>query len=178
MKKNVIFVLLIGLIGILGCSGGQNDLTAVTDTIKDAVKETADDLDILDKSVEEDSHVEDDLNAMKEVESETSNSVAVDENIESETQDNKSSDDEGIRSEFKQAMDSYEAFYDEYCDIMKKYSENPTDMSIMSDYMELVGKQEQVDKDFEKWNGDMNEAETKYYMEVTNRVLKKLSDVY
>ena len=40
-----------------------------------------------------------------------------------------------IDVEFKSAMDSYEAFFDEYVAFMKKYSQsNGTDMSLLNDY--------------------------------------------
>lgn len=38
---------------------------------------------------------------------------------------------DGLRPEFKEAMDSYEAFYDEYCAFMKKYMKNPTDLKLL-----------------------------------------------
>lgn len=38
---------------------------------------------------------------------------------------------DGMRPEFKEEMDNYEAFYDEYCDIMKKYVENPSDRNYL-----------------------------------------------
>ncbi len=84
----------------------------------------------------------------------------------------------GIRKEFKEAMDAYEEFYDEYCELMKKYMANPTDMTLLAEYMEFLENATEVDKKFEEWNGkDMNDAETKYYLEVLNRVSKKLMEV-
>ena len=38
---------------------------------------------------------------------------------------------DGMRPEFKEAMDAYEAFYKEYCELLKKYTANPTDFSIL-----------------------------------------------
>ena len=99
---------------------------------------------------------------------------------ESESKDGSSADElvDGMRPEFKKAMDSYEDFYDEYCNMLKKYNNNPTDTEIMSSYTKLLEKQAKVDEDFKKWDGDMNDAEFKYYMEVYNRVMKKLTDTY
>lgn len=83
-----------------------------------------------------------------------------------------------IRPEFKEAMDSYEAFYDEYCDVMKKYKENPTDTEILDDYLDMLEKGNEMSEKFAEWeNGDMNDAELKYYLDVYNRVNKKLIDV-
>ena len=84
----------------------------------------------------------------------------------------------GIRADFKSAMDSYEKFFDEYVAIMKKYANNPSDMSILSDYTKYMGKYTKMMDDFEKWESeDMNAAETAYYLEVQGRITKKLLEV-
>ncbi len=84
----------------------------------------------------------------------------------------------GIRAEFKAAMDSYEKFFDEYVAIMKKYKNNPGDMSILADYSRYMGQYAQMMKDFEKWESeDMNTAEAAYYLDVQNRITKKLLEV-
>ncbi len=80
-----------------------------------------------------------------------------------------------IRSEFKAAMDSYEAFYNEYFQILKQYKENPANISILSKYMELMGKLSDMDAKFKAWkNNSLNDAELKYYLEVNSRISKKL----
>lgn len=84
----------------------------------------------------------------------------------------------GIRANFKSAMDSYEKFFDEYVAIMKKYANNPSDMSILSDYTKYMGKYTKMMADFEKWESeDMNAAEIAYYLEVQGRITKKLLEV-
>ena len=86
---------------------------------------------------------------------------------------------EGIRPEFKEAMDTYEAFYDEYCELMKKYKENPTDLTILTKYLEMMSKIEEVDKAFEAWDSsDMSSEELKYYLDVSARIQKKLIDLF
>ena len=73
---------------------------------------------------------------------------------------------------------SYEAFYDEYCDVMKKYAENPTDMEILTSYTDMLTKAAEMSEKFEAWEDNkMNDAELKYYLDVNNRVAKKLLDV-
>lgn len=85
---------------------------------------------------------------------------------------------DGMRPEFRDAMDSYEAFYEEYCEFMKEYSENPSDLSLLKQYTELLGKMEDMDEKFQAWeDGDMNQAETEYYMEVHMRILQMLSEI-
>lgn len=82
----------------------------------------------------------------------------------------------GLGKEFKEAMDSYEAFVDEYVDFIKKYSSsNGTDMTLLADYAKYMSKLEDATKKFDKWEDeDMNDAETAYYIEVQTRVNKKL----
>lgn len=85
---------------------------------------------------------------------------------------------DGMRPEFKDAMDSYEAFYDEYCDILKKYTENPSDMKLLADYTDMLAKAAEMAEKFDAWeNDDLNSAELKYYLDVNNRVTQKLLDV-
>lgn len=55
-----------------------------------------------------------------------------------------------MRKDFKEAMDSYEAFMNEYCDFIKK---------------------------FDQWCGeDLNDAEFAYYMEVQTRAYERLAE--
>lgn len=85
---------------------------------------------------------------------------------------------DGMRPEFKDAMDSYEAFYDEYCDILKKYTENPSDMKLLADYTDMLTKSAEMAEKFDDWeNDDLNSAELQYYLDVNNRVTQKLLDV-
>lgn len=85
---------------------------------------------------------------------------------------------DGIRPEFKEAMDSYEAFYTEYCEFMKDYSENPTDLTLLAKYADMLVKAEEMNEAFEEWDeDDLNNEELKYYLDVNNRVMKMLVDV-
>ena len=89
-----------------------------------------------------------------------------------------SSEAAGIRTAFKEAMDAYEAFYDEYCDILQQYYKNPTDMTLLAKYGELMNRAVEMDQAFAKWeNEDLNTEEMKYYLEVNNRVMQKMLDV-
>ena len=85
---------------------------------------------------------------------------------------------DGMRPEFKAAMDSYEAFYDEYCDFMSKYNENPTDLELLAKYGVMMAKLVDMDAKFSDWaDDDLNDAELKYYLEVTNRIAQKIIDI-
>lgn len=84
---------------------------------------------------------------------------------------------DGIRPEFKEALDSYEDFFDEYCDFMKKFNESPDDLSLLGEYTEyLTQYSETMEKMDELDDGEMNDAELKYYLEVTTRINQKLID--
>lgn len=94
-----------------------------------------------------------------------------------ESEENSSSSDE-IRPEFKEAMDSYEAFYDEYCAFMKKYNENSGDLKLLGEYSDMLEKLAEMDEKFSAWEEeDLNAAELKYYAEVNGRVTQKLLDI-
>ena len=84
----------------------------------------------------------------------------------------------GMRPEFVEAMNSYEDFYMEYCDFFEEYNKDPSNMTLLAKYMELMTKATEMDQAFEEWeNGDLNNEELKYYLEVQNRVMQRLLDV-
>ena len=75
-------------------------------------------------------------------------------------------------------MDAYEAFYDEYCKMMKEYKDNPGDLTILGKYTEMLSKLGEMTEAFEAWGEDeMSNEELKYYLEVNNRVMQKMVDV-
>ena len=85
---------------------------------------------------------------------------------------------DGMRPEFKEAMDSYEVFFDEYCEFMKKYKDNPTDLSLIADYATYMAKYVDTMAKLEKLGEeDLNDAELLYYAEVNNRISQKLLEV-
>ena len=85
---------------------------------------------------------------------------------------------DGMRPEFKEAMDTYETFYTEYCDFMKDYKKNPTDPALLAKYSELLTKAVDVEEAFEAWDEDeLNNEELKYYIDVNSRVMQKMVEV-
>ncbi len=96
-----------------------------------------------------------------------------------ETEETVPTNDSGdIDPEFKAAMDAYESFYVEYCELLKKYMTNPTDLSLLAKYADMMSRAEQMNQAFEAWNeDDMNNEELKYYLDVNNRVMKMLVDI-
>lgn len=83
----------------------------------------------------------------------------------------------GLRSDFKEAMDSYEKFIDEYVAFMKKYKANPGDISLLADYTSFISRLTDVTEKFDKWESSgLSDAELTYYLEVQSRASKKLAD--
>ena len=86
---------------------------------------------------------------------------------------------DGMRPEFKAAMDSYEAFIDEYVAFMQKYAASDgSSPTLIADYASYLDKYAKMVADFEKWDDeDLNAAETAYYITVETRVAQKLVGV-
>ncbi len=107
--------------------------------------------------------------------SSTTSEPSADPSTSSETAQNDANLVNGMRKDFKEAMDSYEAFMDEYIAFMKKYNANPNDPALLADYARYMSKYADVCDKFNKWESEgMNDAETAYYIDVQARVSKKL----
>lgn len=85
---------------------------------------------------------------------------------------------DGMRKEFKEAMDAYEAFYDSYFEYFEMVDKAPDDFQWMQKYGEMMAKAAEADAAFERWNEDedMNPEEIQYYFEVQGRVLKRMAE--
>lgn len=85
---------------------------------------------------------------------------------------------QSMRSEFKEAMDSYEVFCVEYCEMLKKYYSNPTDYTLLLQYTSMMTEYTEMAEKIQEWdNGGLNSEEMKYYIDVTTRVSQMLIDV-
>ena len=93
--------------------------------------------------------------------------------------DESSDADSGLLSpEFKKTMDDYEAWFDHYCDVMKRYEDNPSDLELMSEMTDLLTEETKMLEEMENMDeSEMNNAELAYYLEVTARIEKKLLEV-
>ncbi len=84
----------------------------------------------------------------------------------------------GIRPEFKEAIDSYEAFFDEYCEFMKNYNSSNDTTSMLNDYLSFMTRYtETMNKLNEINDKEMNTAELLYYTEAMTRINQKLSEI-
>lgn len=108
----------------------------------------------------------------------------IDEQFEKEEsiQDNSNSENSfnaAVSPEFKEAMDSYEAFFDEYYDFMKKYSnaDSTAQMSMLTDYINYMAKYIDMMEKLGSIENNLSEKEALYYAEVTARIYKKLMEI-
>ncbi len=80
-----------------------------------------------------------------------------------------------VTPEFKETMDAYEAFYDEYIAFMKKYTESGNLMDMMSDYMSMLSKLEEWNRKIDAIDENkLSEADDLYYLLVTLRIEQKM----
>ena len=85
---------------------------------------------------------------------------------------------DALSPEFKQTMDDYEAWFDHYCEVMKKYEENPSDIELLSEMTDLLSEEAVMLEEMENMDqSEMNAAELAYYIEVTARIEKKLLEI-
>ena len=81
---------------------------------------------------------------------------------------------DGIRPEFREAMDAYVKFFDDYCDFCVKFSQAKDDPSMMMDYLTwLTDYSETMEKIDEIDEESLTPAEDAYYLEATLRIEKK-----
>ena len=97
----------------------------------------------------------------------------------SDTEDESSDSDSGLLSpEFKKTMDDYEAWFDHYCDVMKRYEEDSSNLELLSEMTDLLTEETKMLEEMENMDqSEMNNAELAYYIEVTARIEKKLLEV-
>lgn len=78
----------------------------------------------------------------------------------------------------KEEKDSYEAFFDEYVEFMRKYKESDNSILMLADYTSFLTKYTQAMSDLEKMKtNDLSVEEFAYYTEVMLRINQKLLTV-
>lgn len=92
--------------------------------------------------------------------------------------DSSTEDSDGIDPEFKASMDSYEEFFNEYVDFMKKYNDSDDTSAMLSDYSDFMLKYTETMQKFQEIDTDeLNTEEALYYAEVSARITKKLAEI-
>lgn len=111
--------------------------------------------------------VESDLDSLLdeiEMTDETENETVIDKDDELES-NTEIIDDSSSSDEWDSVLDDYESYVDDYVAIIKKQKENPTDMSIMTEYQELMQKGTE-------WSTKMSEMSSNFGTEQLSRMLE------
>lgn len=98
----------------------------------------------------------------------------------SSSDNNSGSDSAGVDPDLKATLDSYEKIMNEYCDFMEKYKNaDSSDMiSMLDDYYKMLDEYADAMDALNKLDtSSMSTADYKYYLDVTNRVSKRLLEV-
>ncbi len=81
---------------------------------------------------------------------------------------------DGIRPEFKETMDGYEAFFDEYCTFAKEYASGDK-ASMVAQYGKMTARYYDISKKLDDLDvSQMSSEEEAYYYEVMERINQKL----
>lgn len=83
----------------------------------------------------------------------------------------------GIRPSFKASVDSYEEFFNQYCDFMVKYNSEGNPVSMLADYTKLNAQYLDTIRKFEAMkNEDISPEELQYYSDAMARITQRLSE--
>lgn len=83
----------------------------------------------------------------------------------------------GASADFKKTMDDYEKFIDSYIAFMEKYSESSNTASLAADYAKYLSDYANVMSEIDAIDeNSLTDADRKYYIEVSTRITKKLTD--
>ena len=94
------------------------------------------------------------------------------------TTSKKSNSTSGVNADFKATMDSYEEFFNDYVDFMKKYKNSTDITSMASDYADYMTKySDMMQKLNDIKSEDLSTEDLAYYNEVNARITKKLAEV-
>ncbi len=89
-----------------------------------------------------------------------------------------SSSTTGLDPDMVAFLDEYETFVDNYCDLMTKYYQNPTDLTLLSEYTKMIAQLEEFSQKADQYDSsDMSAEDAAYYMEVYNRCTQKMLKV-
>lgn len=80
--------------------------------------------------------------------------------------------------EFEELMASYEAFFDEYVDLMKKVQKNPTNAELLAAYSSYMARYADMMAKLESWDDkELTTAQEICYTNTTFRISQKLMSV-
>ena len=83
-----------------------------------------------------------------------------------------------VSADFKEMMDGYESIMNKYCDFMVKYNESSDTAAMLDDLNAITAEElEWSDKVNAVDQSSLSTADQAYYLEVTNRVNKRLLEI-
>ncbi len=83
----------------------------------------------------------------------------------------------GVSPDFKEVMDGYEAFFDEYAAFMKKYQSSDNAAGMMMDYLSFMTRYTETMQKLDELDTDsLSAADMAYYTQVTARITAKLAE--
>lgn len=87
---------------------------------------------------------------------------------------------DGVDPELKAFLDSYESFMNEYISFYERFDPNAPDaLSMISEYASIMDRYSDFTQKIDEYNSkkdDMSKEDIKYYMDVLNRVNKRMID--
>ena len=130
---------------------------------------------------EDDSKVQDSTDSQQTQESQNqqqSQNAQQQEQQSQQNQQSQQSDPSQVSADFKASMDSYEQFFDQYVEFMKKYKDSGDSISMLADYTKMM---QQYTDTMNKLNAidqnSLSAADEAYYLEVMGRITQKLASV-
>lgn len=108
-----------------------------------------------------------------EVDDEPVASVA--DNDESNNNDDVSTDTTTVS--WQEFLEEYEAWVDAFIEFMERYNANPTDMTLLAEYMELMTEMIEWAEKAENLEDDLSGEDLRLYMETMTRILQKLAAI-
>lgn len=108
----------------------------------------------------------------------SSNSSSSSSNTTPSTSVSSNSSSNSTDANFRKVMDDYESFMNKYVDFMKKYKNSSDTTSMLSEYSSLMQDYSKFASSIEGYNqSNLSASDWAYYLEVTARVAKKLSEI-
>lgn len=84
------------------------------------------------------------------------------------------------KESWRQFLKDYEAWVDDYVDFMKKFKDNPSDTSLISDYAQFVAQTAEWAEKAKKYEDGLKDASPEIlgeYVETLGRITKKISEI-
>ena len=82
--------------------------------------------------------------------------------------------------EWRKFLEDYDAWVDDYIEILKKYKENPSDLSILSDYTDMMTELTEWTEETEAMEAELEDAsptELAEYSAEILRIAEKISQI-